>query len=58
VGLGIRKSKKLGPFRITGSGSGISTSVGGRGFRLGRTARGRKSATFRIGGWMRRKTWK
>ena len=37
-----RKSVNLGPFRVNLSKSGLGYSVGGRGFRVGTTARGKK----------------
>ena len=37
-----RKSVNLGPFRVNLSKSGVGYSVGGRGFRVGTTARGKK----------------
>jgi len=49
VGFGFRKSKKLGPFRITATHRGLSGSVGGRRARVGRSTSGRRSASFRIG---------
>ena len=36
MGFNYRKSKKIGPFRVTASKSGISTSVGGKGYRVTR----------------------
>ena len=38
-----RKSVNLGPFRVNLSKSGLGYSVGGRGFRVGTTSRGRKN---------------
>ena len=38
MGLRFRKSKKLGPFRINFSKSGIGYSVGGKGFSYSLTA--------------------
>jgi hypothetical protein len=40
MGFYIRKSKKVGPFRFNLSKSGIGTSVGVRGFRVGTGPRG------------------
>ena len=45
-----RKSVNLGPFRVNLSKSGLGYSVGGRGFRVGTTARGRKYTSFSIPG--------
>jgi hypothetical protein len=41
MGFYIRKSKKVGPFRFNLSKSGIGTSVGVRGFRVGTGPRGK-----------------
>lgn len=46
----FRKSINLGPIRITFSSSGISFSVGGRGFRTGVNARGRRYTSVSIPG--------
>jgi hypothetical protein len=48
MGLFYRKSVKLGPFRVNLSGSGIGYSLGGRGFRVGKSSRGRNYAAFSI----------
>ena len=45
-----RKSVNLGPFRVNLSKSGLGYSVGGRGFRVGTTSRGRKYTSFSIPG--------
>lgn len=45
-----RKSVNLGPFRVNLSQSGVGYSVGGRGFRVGTTSRGRKYTSFSIPG--------
>ena len=50
MGWGFRKSINLGPLRINASKSGLGYSVGGRGFRLGRDARGRKYSSTSIPG--------
>jgi hypothetical protein len=50
MGLFYRKSVNLGPFRVNLSGSGIGYSVGGRGFRVGKSARGRNYTAFSIPG--------
>jgi Protein of unknown function (DUF4236) len=50
VGWSYRKSIKVGPFRLNLSRSGVGHSVGVRGARYTRTARGRKEMTFRIPG--------
>lgn len=41
MGLIFRKSINLGPFRLNLGKSGLGYSVGRRGFRIGRSARGR-----------------
>ena len=50
MGLRFRKSKKIGPFRVTLSKSGISTSVGVKGFRVTKTASGRVRTTATLPG--------
>ena len=50
MGLYYRKSVNLGPFRVNLSKSGLGYSVGGRGCRVGTTARGKKYASFSIPG--------
>jgi hypothetical protein len=50
MGLIYRKSINLGPFRVNLSGSGIGYSVGGRGFRVGKSSRGRNYTAFSIPG--------
>jgi hypothetical protein len=47
---GIRRSLNLGPLRINVSKSGLGYSVGGRGFRIGRDAKGRKYTAMSIPG--------
>ena len=42
MGFYYRKSVNLGPFRVNLSKTGVGYSVGGRGFRVGTTSRGRK----------------
>ena len=48
MGFYYRKSVNLGPFRVNLSKSGLGYSVGGRGFRVGTTARGKKSQSHRL----------
>jgi hypothetical protein len=48
MGLFYRKSVKLGPFRVNLSGSDIGYSVGGRGFRVVKSSRGRNYTAFSI----------
>lgn len=50
MGFSYRKSKKIGPFRVTASKSGISTSVGMKGYRVTRKANGRIQTTTSIPG--------
>lgn len=50
MGLRFRKSKKFGPVRITLSKTGISSSVGVKGFRVTKTASGRVRTTASIPG--------
>lgn len=50
MGWHWRKSKKFGPFRITASKSGISTSIGGKGFRLTQSTNGKIKVTTGIPG--------
>ena len=45
-----RKSVNLGPFRVNLSGSGVGYSVGGRGFRVGKSSRGRRYTAFSVPG--------
>jgi ABC-type phosphate transport system substrate-binding protein len=40
MGFFYRKSVNLGPFRVNLSGSGVGYSVGGRGFRVGKSGNG------------------
>ena len=50
MGFYYRKSLRYGPFRVNLSKSGIGYSVGGPGFRMGTSARGRRYSTFSIPG--------
>ena len=50
MGFTYRKSVNLGPFRVSLSKSGLGSSVGGRGFRVGTTAREKKYTSFSIPG--------
>jgi hypothetical protein len=45
-----RKSVNFGPFRANLSKSGVGYSVGGRGFRVGTSSRGRRYSAFSIPG--------
>jgi hypothetical protein len=48
MGFTYRKSLNFGPFRVNLSKSGLGYSVGGRGFRVGTTAREKKYTSFSI----------
>lgn len=50
MGFIYRKSFSLGPFRANLSKSGIGYSLGGRGFRTGISARGRRYTSFGLPG--------
>jgi hypothetical protein len=50
MGFYFRKSASFGPFRINMSKSGLGYSVGGRGFRTGVSARGRRYTSFSLPG--------
>ena len=50
MGFFYRKSINFGPFRVNLSKSGVGYSAGGRGFRVGRSSRGRKYSAFSIPG--------
>jgi hypothetical protein len=47
---GFRRSVNFGPLRINASKSGLGYSFGGRGFRIGKDARGRKYTSTSIPG--------
>jgi hypothetical protein len=50
MGFYYRQSVNLGPFCVNLSKSGVGYSVGGRGFRAGTAARGKKYTSFSIPG--------
>ncbi len=50
MGLRFRKSINLGPLRINLSKSGIGFSLGVKGFRITRSAKGKTSATVSLPG--------
>lgn len=50
MGFRFRKSKSFGPFRVNFSKSGIGYSVGGKGFRITKTAKGTIRQTASIPG--------
>ncbi|HEX7376241.1 MAG TPA: DUF4236 domain-containing protein [Pirellulales bacterium] len=50
MGWSYRKSANFGPFRINISKSGIGYSIGGKGFRTGVNARGRRYTSLSVPG--------
>jgi hypothetical protein len=50
VGWSYRKSFRAGPFRVNVSKSGIGYSAGGRGFRTGVRASGRRYTSMSVPG--------
>ncbi len=56
----FRKSKKVGPLRVTASKRGLSVSGGAGGLRATRSTTGRRTSTVRIPGtgisWRRSRT--
>ena len=48
MGFFYRKSVNFGPFRVNLSKSSVGHSVGGKGFRVGKSARGRRYSAFSI----------
>lgn len=50
MGLRFRKSVNLGPLRLNFSKSGVGMSVGVKGFRVGRSAKGKTTATVSLPG--------
>lgn len=50
MGLTFRKSRSLGPFRLTLTPRGLGVSVGVGPFRLSRGATGRRRASVGAGG--------
>ena len=50
MGLRFRKSINLGPLRINLSKSGVGFSLGVKGFRIGRRAKGKNTATVSLPG--------
>jgi hypothetical protein len=53
MGFMFRKTKKIGPLRVTGSKSGLSVSGGGKRLRVGGSTSGRKRASANLGGGLR-----
>jgi len=50
MGFYYRRSVNFGPFRLNVSKSGVGYSVGGRGFRVGQRASGRRYTSFSVPG--------
>ena len=50
MGLRFRKSINIGPLRINLSKSGVGVSLGVKGFRVGRSAKGKTTATVSLPG--------
>lgn len=50
MGLRFRKSVNIGPLRLNFSKSGVGMSVGVKGFRVGRSAKGKTTATVSLPG--------
>ena len=50
MGLRFRKSFSIGPLRINLSKSGIGFSIGVKGFRISRSAKGKNTATVSLPG--------
>jgi hypothetical protein len=50
MGFYYRKSVSIGPFRVNLGKSGVGYSVGGKGFRTGVSARGKRYSTFSLPG--------
>lgn len=46
----FRRSKRIGPFRVTASKRGLSASVGRKGVRASRSTTGRRTTTVRLPG--------
>ena len=50
MGWSYRKSASFGPFKINVSRSGVGYSIGGKGFRTGVNARGRRYTSVSVPG--------
>lgn len=50
MGWYLRRSKSFGPFRLNLSKGGLGWSIGTRGLRIGRSAKGRTSTNVSIPG--------
>jgi hypothetical protein len=48
VGLTFRRSKSIGPFRLTLSKRGLGVSAGAGPLRIGRGATGRRTTSLRL----------
>lgn len=53
MGLIFRRSKTIGPLRFTASKRGLGVSAGAGRARVGRSATGRRTASFRLGKGLR-----
>jgi hypothetical protein len=53
MGFGFRRSKKIGPFRIGVSKSGLSASAGTKRVRVSRSTTGRGGTSINLGGGLR-----
>jgi len=51
--FGMRKSMKIGPFRMTLSGRGLTGSVGGKRGRVGLSSNGRRRSSVNFGHGLR-----
>lgn len=49
MGFGFRRTKKLGPFRVTLTRRGVSGSAGAGPVRIGRSSTGRRTKSIRLG---------
>ena len=56
MGWYYRKTSKLGPLRLTASKSGLSVSSGSKHYRQSVSTAGRRTSTWRLFGWFRRKS--
>jgi hypothetical protein len=50
VSFQFRKSKKIGPLRVTASKRGLSASAGAAGVRASKSTTGRRTTTVRVPG--------
>jgi Protein of unknown function (DUF4236) len=52
----FRKTIRAGPIRLTASKSGLTASAGNKHYRQTTSTSGRRTTTFRLFGWMKRKS--